>query len=131
MLDDFFTSMLIFDQNKLYVLPRKLEPIEIDNRKELTKKRKCRFLPSLAQQDGTFKLQQLQQSNSLKRLTVSAKIKRSPSVGSLNKSNDLLSGRLNNGSKRVAWCSSLKLEPIRPPTAPKKDLGVGLMDFEF
>ena len=120
MLNDFFTSMLIFDQNKLYVLPRKLEPIEIDNRKELTKKRKCRFLPSLAQQDGTFKLQQLQQSNSLKRLTVSAKIKRSPSAGSL-----------NNGSQRVTWCSSLKLDPIRPPTAPKKDLGVGLIDFEF
>jgi hypothetical protein len=121
MLDDFFTSMLIFDRDKLYVLPSKLQPIEIDNRKELKQKRKCRFLPPLAKQDNTFKLQQLQQSNSLKRLTISAKMKRSPSVGSL-----------NIGTKKVTWCSSLKLDPLRPLTAsPKKGLGVGLIDFEF
>ena len=117
MSDDFFTSMLIFDRDKLFVLPRKLEPIELDNRKQ---KRKCRFLPSLAQQDNTFKLQQLQQSNSLKRLTISAKMKRTPSDGSL-----------NTRAKKVTWCSSLKLVPIRPLTAPKKNLGVGLIDFDF
>ena len=123
MLGDFFTSMLIYDRDKIHVLPRKLQPIEFDNRRELKKKRKCIYLPPLARQDGsTFKLQQLQQSNSLKRLTISAKMKRSPSAGSL-----------HDETKKVTWCSSLKLDPLRPLTAsPKKGLGVGLIDdFEF
>jgi hypothetical protein len=104
------------------VLPRKLQPIEIDNRRELKKKRHCIYLPPLARQDGsTFKLQQLQQSNSLKRLQISAKMKRTPSAGSL-----------GSGVKNVTWCSSLKIDPLRPLTAsPKKGLGVGRIDFDF
>ena len=123
MLNNFFCSMLIYDRDKIHVLPRKLQPIEFDNRRELKKKRRCIYLPPLARQDGsTFKLQQLQQSNSLKRLQISAKMKRTPSAGSL-----------EIGTKNVTWCSSLSLpDPVRPLTAsPKKDLGVGRVDFDF
>ena len=83
MLHDFFTSMLIFDRDKLYELPRKLVPIELDNRKELKKKLSLRYLPTVEQQQNTFKLKQLLQSKSLERLTKSYKLKRTAS-GSLN-----------------------------------------------